>query len=350
MMKVRQSLADRPAATARGMSARAARERGGALAFGATCPSCGGALRVHEGERSLRCGYCSSALFVAAPRGTRSFILKPSVTSGKARLEAIRWIAEKSGGRLGAREAAIMDQRLIHVPFWRLRGRVMGWLSGERTKLVRVEVASADPRSGETRSTRREERSPYSRLLFKRIDWSAPACVLPCLGLQGISFRTDFLEWDVLDGDRRREHTVAIPTKGERAARREAMQYIVHFATAAATKVRSHRFHLFDSAFSLYYYPVYLLRYRHGERIYTITVDGGSGLVVRGETPERRRANAKRLYFAPAALAVLASLWLPLVAAPVIALYAADTVQARVFLPPHEWIAHRARTLLGGDD
>lgn len=321
-----------------------------ALAFGATCPSCGGALRVHEGERSVRCGYCGSALLVSAPRGTQSFILKPAITPSKARLAAIRWIAEESNGRLGARDASIMDQRLMHVPFWRLRGRVMGWLSGERAKMVRVEAASEDPRSNDVRSTMREERSPYARLVFKRIDWSVPACVLPSLGLQGISFRTDFLEWDVLDAKRRREHPVALPTRSEAAARRDAMAYIVHFATAAATRVRASRFHLFDDTFSLYYYPVYLLRYRHGERIYAITVDGCSGLVVRGEAPPRRRVNARRIFFAPAVLAVLAASWLPLVAAPVVAVYAVDSIHARSFLPPHEWIALRLRMLLGSED
>jgi DNA-directed RNA polymerase subunit RPC12/RpoP len=350
MTAVEPGIVERPPVAARGAPRRAAKAGDRALAFGATCPNCGGTLRVHEGERSVRCIYCNSALLVAAPRGTQSFILEPEITPGKARLAAIRWISEESGGRLRARDAAIMDQRLVHVPFWRLRGRVMGWLSGERTKVVRVEVASEDPRSSDVRSTMREERSPYSRLLFKRIDWSAPACVLPCLGLQGISFRTDFLEWDVLDAKRRREHPIALPTRSERAARRDAMGYIVHFATAAATRVRASRFHLFDDAFSLYYYPVYILRYRHGERIYIVTVDGCSGLVVRGEAPAPKRVNARRLFFAPAALAALAAAWLPLVAAPVVALYALDTVHARAFLPPHEWISCRLRMLLGSEE
>jgi|GEM_PF-1830444 len=350
MTAVERSVGERAAVAARAVSRRGAKPRERALAFGASCPNCGGALRVHEGERSVRCGYCGSALLVAASRGTRSFILKPQITPGKARLAAIRWISEESNGRVGAREAGIVDQRLIHVPFWRLRGRVMGWLSGERTKVVRAETASDDPRSTDVRTTMREERSPYSRLLFKRIDWSAPACVLPSLGLQGISFRTDFLEWDVLDSKRRREHTVALPTRSERAARRDAMGYIAHFAAAAATRVRASRFHLFDDTFSLYYYPVYLLRYRRGERIYAVTVDGCSGLVVRGEAPARRRVNARRLFFIPAALAALAAAWLPLVAAPVVAVYVIDTIQAKSFLPPHEWIACRAGMLVGGED
>ncbi len=350
MTAVHSSAMDERASAEREIPSRGRRAADRGLAFGATCPSCGGALRINEGERSIRCGYCSSALLIAAPRGLRSFILKPSTTPGKARLAAIRWIADESSGRISARETAIVDQRLVHVPFWRLRGRVMGWLSGERTKLVRVEIASADPRSTETRTTMREERTPYSRLLFKRIDWSAPACVLPSLGLQGISFRTDFLEWDVLDAGRRREHTVALPTRSERSARRDALSFLAHFATAAGTTVRASRFQLFDSSLSLYYYPVYLLRYRHAERIYTVTVDAGNGLVVRGEVPPRRRVNAKRLFFGPAALAALAALWPPLVAAPLVALYAIDAFQERGFLPPHEWMAHRANMFLGGED
>lgn len=338
--------AARPRGKANAADTPAARR---AFSFGALCPECGGSIRVDEGVRSVRCGYCGSALLVASPRGVRSYIIEPKITAGKARLAAIHRIDEDSGGRLGARNTTIVDERLVHVPFWRMRGRIMGWVSGERSRLVRAEVAPDNPESGPPRVTMREERTPYSRLLFKRVDWSAPACVLPCLGLQGIAFRTDFLEWNILDAKSRTGRTLALPTTSERAARRDAMSYLTHFAIPSGARAHASRFHLFDSSLSLYYYPVYIVRYAHGGRIFTVTVDGGNGLVVRGEVPERRRVDARPLFFGPAALAALAATALPLVLVPAIAFYALDSIQARAFLPPHRWLAYRAGMLLGGE-
>jgi len=320
------------------------------LAFGATCPECGGSIRINEGDRSVRCGYCGSALFITSPRGVQSYILQPKVTAAKARLSSIHYIAERTNNRVRARNTSIIDMKLIHVPFWRMRGRLMGWVSGDKVKLVRAETGPEDPGAGQAFTTVREEHEAYSRLLFKRVDWSTPACVLPCLGLQGISLRTGFLEWDVLDEKRRVEHTVALPTRSERTVRADALGYLTRLAVPAGTTVRASRFHLFDSTFSLYYYPVYVLRYRFAGRMYTITIDGGNGAVVRGEVPPGRRLDLKKLFFAPAVLAFLAATWLPLTVIPVAVVYALDTAQAKLFLPPHEWLAFRIQRLLGGED
>jgi len=318
-------------------------------AYGATCPSCGGALRIHDGERSIRCGYCGSALLVTTPRGTRSFMMPPKISEGKARLEAIHYIEERTGGRISPRNASIIDMKLMHVPFWRMRGRLMGWVSGHRVKLERVETASDDPTLSRTNTTIREEHLPYARLIFKRVDWSTPACVLPALGIQGISLRTDFLTWELLDQKKRGDHGTAFPTRGEREARNDAVSALTRLAIPAGSRVRASRFHLFDSSFSLYYYPIYFLRYRHAGRIYAITVDGASGAVLRGDAPERKSTDARGLFFIPAALAFLALAYPPLAFVGTGALYAFDCVDARSLLPPHRWLAMRLGGTLGGE-
>jgi DNA-directed RNA polymerase subunit RPC12/RpoP len=322
-----------------------------AVAGGATCSECGGSLRINEGDRSVRCGYCGSALLVTTPRGVQSFILRPKITPAKARLAAIRYIAEQTNRRLGTRRAAIVDQKLIHVPFWRLRGRLMGWISGEKTARVKVETVSDGPGgANQARTIVREERTPCSRLLFKRVDWSAPACVLPSLGLQGISLRTGFLDWDVLDDKARSKHTVALPVRSDRLISRDALGFLERLAVPAGTDVRAKRFRFFDSRLSLHYYPVYLLRYTSAGRIYAITIDGGNGAVVRGEVPRRRRIDSKRLFFAPAALAFLAATWPALALVPLAVLYALDAAREQRFLLPHAWAAMKINGLLGSED
>jgi hypothetical protein len=93
-----------------------------------------------------------------------------------------------------------------------------------------------------------------------------------------------------------------------------------------------------------------VLRYGCAGRLYTITIDGGNGAVVRGDVPRRRPLDSKKLFFAPAALAFLAISWLPLALIPVLVLYALDIAGAKLFVPPHRWLAFRINGILGNED
>ncbi|HVO77130.1 MAG TPA: hypothetical protein VMT60_04010 [Candidatus Bathyarchaeia archaeon] len=344
------SAAARPMRPLRPSPARGANAQDSALGYGASCPECGGTIRIRDGDRSVRCGYCGSALYVLSPRGVQSYILEPKVTPAKARLAAIHYLTGHTGARVGARNTSAPDMKLVHVPFWRMRGRLMGWISGDRARPSSTETAPDNPEALPTYATVHDERESYSRLLFKRVDWSTPACVLPCLGLQGISLRTDFLDWDVLDDAKRTERTVALPTRSDRNVRADALSYLTRLAVPPGTAVRASRFHLFDSTLSLYHYPVYVLRYGYAGRLYTITIDGVSGAVVHGEVPPMKRLDLKALFFTPAVLAFLAATWLPLVFMAVAGAYVLDTAQAKTYLPPHDWLALRVQRLLGGED
>ena len=113
--------------------------------FGVSCSGCGGSLRVHEGERSIRCEYCGCALLVTRPRGVRGYILDPRISEGKARLAALKYLSEETGGRIKARHASIIDLRMINVPFWRMSGMMAGWLSGDEVIKHKIEVAVPGP-------------------------------------------------------------------------------------------------------------------------------------------------------------------------------------------------------------
>jgi hypothetical protein len=317
--------------------------------FGVSCPLCGGSLRIREGERSITCGYCGSGLVVTRPHGVRSFMMQPAITPGKARITAIRHLAEKTGGRVRARHAGIVDINLTHVPFWRMHGRLMGWVCGDTITMREVEVPAPGPQGERTVKTMQEERRPFAKLVFKRVDWSTPACTLKALGLQGISLKTRLLHWESFDHELRGEHRFALPMKSSRQAHENAFKYLTKIAAPAHSRVRASRYHLADSTFSLYYYPVYFIRYRHAGRIYTITVDATDGHVVHGETPRRRDVNLKTTFLAPAAAAFLAQTFLPLVFVAAGALYIFDAVRTQGFLPPHRWLAARLDRWFGGD-
>jgi DNA-directed RNA polymerase subunit RPC12/RpoP len=317
--------------------------------FGVICPLCGGSLRIREGERSIACEYCGSGLIVTRPHGVRSFTMQPRITPGKARLTALKHLSGQTGGRVRARHASIVDIKLIQVPFWRMHGKLMGWVCGDTITLHEVETASPDPRSERTIKTIKEERQPFSKLVLKHVEWSTPASILKNLGLQGISLKTRTCHWDVFDHELKNDHVFALPMKTAQEARGDAYKYLTRVTAPARSQVRASRFHLADSNFSLYYYPMYFIRYRHGGRIYTITTDGSDGRVVCGETPQRKGIDFKTMFFVPAAFAFLAQTYLPLALIAAFAIYVTDAVQTEGFLPPHRWLAARLDRWFGGD-
>jgi DNA-directed RNA polymerase subunit RPC12/RpoP len=319
--------------------------------FGVTCSECGGSLRIHEGERSVRCEYCRSALYVMKPRGVRSFVMQSRITAGKARLASIQYLSKETEGRIKTRHASIVDQQLVHVPFWRLHGRLMGWVCGVKTEMEQYEIPAGGGPDGEhTVRSVREVRYPFSKLVFKRVDWSTPACVLKKLGLQGISLRTRFLEWDVFDHGLKSKQNIALPMAGERKARADAFNYLTKATAPMGARVKASRFHMFDHSLSIYYYPVYFLRYRHKDRIYTVTIDGGDGHIIRGEVPELPRTNYKNLFFVPALFAFLAGTYLPLLFIAMGAMYLFDMIQTASPVSPLRWTTWRLNSLFGGEE
>ena len=86
------------------------------------------------------------------------------------------------------------------------------------------------------------------------------------------------------------------------------------------------------------------------DRVYisTITVDGGDGHVIRGEVPVQTRRGYRRVFFVPAALALLAGTHALLLPIAIAALYISDMVQASRFILPLTWIAHRVQSIFEG--
>jgi hypothetical protein len=329
--------------------ARPVDSRGSAETYGLSCSECGGSLRVHEGERSVRCEYCNCALFVTRPSGVRSFMMKPRITAGKVRLAALHYLSKSTGGRVKTRHASIIDLQLINMPFWRMHGRLMGWVCGDKTMHREVEVSKPTPRGEQVVTTVRSEQQPYAKLVFKKVEWSTPACTLQYLGLQGISLKMRFLNWDIFDHELKTKQNFALPMKSADQARSDGFNYLTRLVTPTGASVRANRFHLFDSNFSLYYYPVYFLRYRHAGRIYTITIDGNDGRIIRGDIPKQTRIKAKNMFFVPAAFAFLAGTWLPLVLIALTGVYVYDLINTEGFLPPHRWFFSRLNAWFGGE-
>ena len=317
--------------------------------FGVTCPSCGGSLRITEGQRSIQCEYCFSNLYIANPPGVKSFFLKPRITAGKAKLEALRWISKKSNGRVKAKYTSVVEHKLVHVPFWRMRGRFIGWICGEEVKLKKVETNTSTARGEIRRQVLKQESTPFSKFVSRNVDWSAPACVIKHLGMQGISMKASMLKWEIFNHDFKTTMNIALPTKSAKTAKRDALRHIINLAKPSGANIRASRFHLFGSNLSIYYFPIYLLRYKFKDKIYIITIDGNNGNIIRAEVPGRKKLNPTTFFFIPAVLALLTETYFPLLFITVGCIYIMDQLQGNRITMPHLWLKYRLQKWFGGN-
>ena len=315
--------------------------------FGVTCPSCGGSLKVKEGQSSIRCEYCYANLFIANPRGVKSFFLKPRITAGKAKLEALHCISKNSGGRIKAKYTSVVEHKLIHVPFWRMRGRFIGWICGEEIELKRIEKSTATPSGKISRQVLTQESIPFSKFVSKHVNWSAPACFMKHLGMQGISLKASMLEWEIFNHDFKTTMNIALPTISAKTARMDSYQHITNIAKPSGAKIDASRFHLFGSTLSIYYYPVYFLRYKFKERVYVITIDGNNGSIIRADVPGRKKINPAGFFFIPALFAFLAETYFPLLLIAAGSVYIIDQIQGNRVIMPHAWLKFRLKKWFG---
>jgi DNA-directed RNA polymerase subunit RPC12/RpoP len=315
--------------------------------IGINCPSCGGSLSIEEGLRSTECEYCGSSLYIYNPRGVKRYYREPEITAGKAKLRALNLLDNKSGGRIGARHTSVVDLRLIHVPFWRMKGMFLGWICGEEYRNRTVEKCTSTPNGEIRRTDVEQEKRPFSKFISRNINWSAPACVMRHLGLQGISFRSMSGEWKQFDHSLKRSMNIALVTVPRKKAESDGFRHTVSLAKPSGSRIDAGRYHMFDRRLSIYYYPVYLLYYSYKDIIYEITIDGTDGHIIRADIPDRKKINPASYFFVPAAAALLAGTWFPLIFIALFLLYGADSVRGGRMINPLSWIKLRLQNAFG---
>ena len=118
-------------------------------------------------------------------------------------------------------------------------------------------------------------------------------------------------------------------------------KYLVTLITPRGADVTHRRFTLLDTALSLYYYPVYFVKYSYRGIIHTITVDAVNGNIVGGEAPAVGIVKIKNLIIVPLVGAIMAFAFLPLPIIALTILYAYDTTSGGKLVSPVEWFQAR---------
>jgi hypothetical protein len=238
---------------------------------GLTCPRCGAAVPVPEGQALVICPFCQMRSVVGGERGVRRYQVPQRVDLAQAQQALGQFLSGAMGIAPSARrEAQVTETFLVHLPFWAAWGQGVAWAFGQER------VGSGDNRRF----------VPREKSATRDLSWNGVACDVGEFGVRRISLENRPLE--PFDGDAlHRSGMVFEPVGSDKAALEAARR---SFEESVAGEVRltntSQLFtRLLGARLGLVYYPVWVIRYLFRGRAFQVVVDGFSGEILYGKAP-----------------------------------------------------------------
>jgi DNA-directed RNA polymerase subunit RPC12/RpoP len=237
---------------------------------GLTCPNCSGALSVREGQRLVKCPYCSERSLVSGERGVGRYQVERRVDRDHA-TQAVRgfWSGINKAFDLASR-AQITEVFLAYLPYWRAQGQLAGWMFGQ------VEEGSGNSR----------HLVPREVQFMEDVDWTGVAGDVAEFGVDRIALTgTQFKAYD--PEALHREGMVFEPTGSQTDANDSAQKAWEKHALSKSRldRVGQTVLHFLRRSLSLVYYPLWVGRYTYRNRAYQVVVDGYTGKVLYGKAP-----------------------------------------------------------------
>lgn len=241
------------------------------MSVGLSCPSCGGALRIDEGESVINCQYCDSTLFIEGDKGVQTVAFKNRMDPQRVLEAAQAWWRKGLKARDLKKVGKVSEIYPIYIPFWSNQTKIAGWVCG-------YEERTYSDGKGHTRT----ERVPKEVMVLQDYRFSQIACDPGDLGIR--SLRN-------FGGERALEDFNMIPTfettSSVDEARRQAEAEATNYARSRAgvPHITFESIYAIPKSMSVIYYPVWVVRYSYRSRMYMVTVDGVTGQVLSGRAP-----------------------------------------------------------------
>jgi hypothetical protein len=196
------------------------------------------------------------------------------VTTRITREQALSALSGFFGNIAVARDARtksrVTESFLVHLPFWTLWSRALGWAFGQKR------VGSGKNSHYEPREVR----------LASDMVWAGAACDVAEFGVANIELTNQTLE--PFNGDRLHATGMVFEPVGSLAEAQETAQASFD-ATARGSAGLDRLNQLFmrfvNRRFGLVYYPLWALRYTYRNRSFQVVVDGFTGKVLYGKAP-----------------------------------------------------------------
>jgi hypothetical protein len=238
---------------------------------GLGCPRCGGMVPVPEGQVIVICPFCDLRSVMQGERGVRRYQVPCRVDQDDALKVFNKFLSSKLAiARDCARLAQLDEVLMVHLPFWAVWGRGLGWAFGEK------QTGSGDNKKYEPREVR----------VVKELDWNSAACDVGEFGVNRISLDGRPLEPFDLEQLQLRGMlfepvgSAAEALETARTQFEDEMKKLTRLDRISQTFIRMIR-----QRMGIVYYPLWVLRYLYRGRAFQVVVDGYSGDVVYGKAP-----------------------------------------------------------------
>ncbi len=241
------------------------------ISVGMSCPACGGALNIEEGETTSICTYCNSTLFVEGDKGVTTIAFRQKLLKDGATASSQSWWKHGWKARDLKHVGKITEVYPIYLPFWKTTTRVAGWICGYNER-----------RRTDSKGNTTVERIPKEESVFQDYVYSEIACDPGDLGIRtmknfmGETGFTDFEMIPTFEATTSKDDAVS-RSKNDALAKARAQAHVEH--------VTFEKVHVFSKALTMIYYPIWVVRYNYRERMYMDTVDGVTGQVLSGRAP-----------------------------------------------------------------
>ncbi len=244
---------------------------GDRLSVGLSCPSCGGAISVSEGESSVNCRYCGSTLYIEGDNGVSTVAFKNRLDRDAA-INALRvWWKKGLKARDLKSTGNITEVYPIYLPFWSIETRVAGWVCGYEEK-----------HTTDSKGNTRTEKVYKEEMVLMDLPFSEIACDPGDLGIRSLRNFQGEASFEDLD---------LIPTFESTTSRDDAIEHAKADAVAKGRRsadvpnITFESLHVLVRKLSMIYYPVWVARYTYQDRMYIATVDGVTGQMLSGRAP-----------------------------------------------------------------
>jgi hypothetical protein len=242
------------------------------ISVGLSCPACGGALNVDEGETTVLCNYCNSTLFVEGDKGVTTIAFRQKMLRDTAMNSTLQWWKHGWKARDLKGVGKVNEVYPIYLPFWKATTRAAGWICGYDEK-------KKYDSKGQVTGT---ERIPKEQMVLQDYVYSEIACDPGDLGirtLKNFAGETGFTDFEMIP-------TFEATTSKDDAVSRAKNDALTRARSSAhVPHVTFERLHIIPKALTMIYYPIWVVRYNYRDRMYMDTVDGVTGLVLSGRAP-----------------------------------------------------------------
>lgn len=242
---------------------------------GITCPSCNGELDIKEGLRTFNCKYCGTLLAVKGESGTMKYFVPRKIKREDAVAKTLSWLSKGFKKAKGLKENAVVSESfLAFIPYWRIRGDVVGWVFGQEKRT----------------STSNGRTTTYyvdvEQKIQKSYDRTYSACDVAELGVKKINLAGDTIipvDFETLQREGMMFNIIA--------SEKEAFDYAKNSFSAEARNsvslynVTFEHLDLVRESIDIIYYPLWVVRYTFENRTYQVVIDGEDGNVCYGKAP-----------------------------------------------------------------